>query len=279
MTPALIALVALEGCASPEPDPDTCDNVQDTEVFVMDRLMLAREVDGVVAGFNLDGEDDDDCGLGDFVDDEGTAGIDNAFTRLIPALETTEAAGVEDVVFEAINSGSLLLTAELEAVDDLQDDACVNMVVGQAEGEPRVGTNGTLLPGQTFDRHSSAPSASSEGLVIEGGRVTGTGMDLVLPIEILGTPLEFAMVGGALRLDVDPETGSATGVMGGSIDIDDLIDLVSDNGIAEEVAQVLTGLLDVAADMDPDGDGECRHLSVAFEFSAVSVYYYDESAE
>ena len=269
----------LLACAQPEPELDTCENTQDTEVFIMDQLLLAREIDGVVAGFNLDGEEDDDCGLGDFVDEEGTTGIDNAFARLIPALETTEAAGVEAVVLEAINSGSLLLLAELEAVDDQQDDACVNMTIGQGQGEPRVGTDGFLLPGQTFDRHATAPSASSEGLVLEDGRVTGTDLDMALPIEILGTPLEFEMVDGALRLDIDPETGDATGIMGGSIDIDDLLDLVSDNGIDDEVAQVLTGLLDVAADMDPDGDGECRHLSVAFEFSAVPAYYYDESVE
>jgi hypothetical protein len=268
----------LLACAEPEPVVDTCDNPGDTTVYVMDRLLLAREVDGVVAGFNLDGQDFDSCGLGDYVDAEGTPGIDNAFTRLIPALETTEAAQVEDVVFEAINNGSLLLTAELEASDDLWDDGCVNLVVGQAEGEPRVGTHGSLLAGQTFDRHATAPSARADGVVVQDGRVLGTGMDLALPIEILGTPLEFTMIGGALQLDMDPETDTATGVMGGSINVDDLLDLVSDNGIADEVAEVLTGLLDVAADMDPDGDGECRHLSVAFEFTAVNAYFYEESA-
>ncbi len=276
MSPLIATLLA---CAQPEPDPDTCENLGDTHVLVMDRLLLARQEDGVVEGFNLDGEDDDDCGLGDFVDSEGTTGIDNAFSRLIPALETTEAAGVEDVVFEAINNGSLLLMIELAAVDDLEQDPCVEMTVGQGQGEPRVGTNGSLLPGQTFDRHATAPTASASGLGVEDGRVMGSGLDLALPIEILGTPLEFEMVDGALRVDIDPGTGGATGVMGGSIDIDDLLDLVSDNGIAEEVAQVLTGLLDAAADMDPDGDGECRHLSVAFEFSAVTAYFYEDEPE
>lgn len=267
----MIAL--LLACAAPEPEVDTCDNVEDTRVGMMSTITVAR-MDGQYAnGFDLDGQigDDSDCGIGDFIDDEGVEGIDNAFARLMPALETTEAAALEEIVQEAINNGVFVLTYEIEGYDDGTDDECVNVGVVRATGEPMIGTHGLPLSGQTFDRYGDATWA--EGTSIIDGRVEGRPLDFRFPLEILGADILLNMNQGAVRVDLN-EDGSATGMMGGAVPIDDILTVLNEENVDPEVAETVGDLMELAADMDVDGDGECRDLSLAFEFEAVNAFFY-----
>jgi len=268
-------ILLLLACTGPAEDTAaTCDNVEDTRVGLLRTITVAR-MDGQYAnGFDLDGQvgDDDDCGIGDFVDDEGVEGIDNAFSRLMPALETTEAAALEEIVQEAINTGVFELAYEIEDYDDGVDDACVNLGMIRAEGEPMLGTDGLPLSGQTFDRWGIEDWAA--GTAIVEGRVHGAGMEFHLPISILGADIELNMYKAQLRVDL-AEDGSATGMMGGAVPIDDILSVLNEENVDPEVAATVTDLMELAADMDVDGDGECRDLSLAFEFQAVNAFFFD----
>jgi len=266
--------VLLLACNPPEEPGPSCDNVGDTRVGLLRTITVAR-MDGQYAnGFDLDGKvgDDDDCGIGDFVDDEGTQGIDNAFSRLMPALETTEAAAFEEVIQEAINNGVFELAYEIEAYDDGIDDACVNLGMVRAEGEPMIGTDGLPLSGQTFDRYGT--EAWHDGTEIVDGRAWGGAMQFHLPIQILGADIDLNMNAAQLRVDL-AEDGSATGMMGGAVPIDEILVLLTENGIDPEVAATVTDLMELAADMDVNGDGDCRDLSIALEFEAVSAFFFE----
>mgnify|MGYP001322758305 CR=1 FL=1 len=70
------------------------------------------------------GSGTDGCGRADFTSPDGVPGIDNAFARLRPALDLTEASALELIIQEAINSGGLLATVQLDGLHHPTDDAC-----------------------------------------------------------------------------------------------------------------------------------------------------------
>ena len=131
----LVMLGMLLGCKGSGGDTgaslDECDPTE-TRVGVMTSITFAGvEEDGSALGFDLDGHttaagDGQGCGKPDFLDPEGNEGIDNAFARLLPAIEATEAVAVTDIVTNLIKSGELLLLVELESLDSDIDDSCVN---------------------------------------------------------------------------------------------------------------------------------------------------------
>jgi hypothetical protein len=269
-----------DSAAGDSAEPETCDDLSDTEVVVISSLLFSRADEaGVCAGFDLDGlttaaGDEPGCRIPDYTSPEGLPGVDNAFARLIPALELTEARAVEGLIAAAIESGELLLAIELEDVDSPTDDGCVNLNVLRATGEPMIGTDDTMLPGQTFDRDASLPGSRVEGLRIEGGSFEAGPLDLTLPIQVLDASLEFHMTQGRVHGTIDPETGAMTGYFGGSVDWAYLADVAASQGVDPTVAALLENLLSANADMDLDGDGACGEISVTFVFEAVPAYFF-----
>jgi len=150
---ALVPLCALAAGCEPEPvDAGTCAVEDAPQLLVVRTLRFAIADDaGVSEGFDLDGlstvdKGDDGCGIGDYVDPDGVPGIDNAFSRLVPAMNSTEAKieVIEGLVQSAIDSGELLITLELGGVDSWADDDCVAGAVGQAVGTPMLGSIGRV---------------------------------------------------------------------------------------------------------------------------------------
>ena len=113
-------LAMLLGCSSDSSKEintaKTCSAAEGGETItaVVNTLTYARQVDGIANGFNLDGvisdtSDETGCFKPDLVGPDGTQGVDNAFSALIPALESTEAVALETLIQTSINSGELLL--------------------------------------------------------------------------------------------------------------------------------------------------------------------------
>jgi hypothetical protein len=46
------------------------------------------------------------------------------------------------------------------------------------------------------------------------------------------------------------------------------------DGVGNEVIDLLDSILGINADLMPDEGGVCQRLSVAFEFEAVSAYFF-----
>lgn len=277
----MIALLPwLLGCGD---DPDhhprdagTCDAGGDLDhAVVIDALLFGRELeDGVSDGFDLDGTTDAVCGIPDFAGPDGGEGIDNAFAYLLPALELTEAAAVESLVQAAIDSGALLVTFELEGLDDLVNDDCVDLVVGRAAGVPMVGTDGQLLPGQTLDRDPAIPPVRIEDVAVVDGTFEAP-FSITLPVTIFEVDLEFTLLDGRIRGTIDPD-GTVHGVFGGGVDIDYLLSIALEENVDSDLHDILAALLGTWSDLAPDGTGTCTQVSITFAYTTTALFFFED---
>lgn len=312
LAPVLLAagLVACTGDDSgsvslgPGADAKSCDNADDSVAFVMSAIDFARVEDGVSWGFDLDGYDSaagdpDGCNKPDLTDPNGNTGIDNAFAGLLPALEATEAVAITGILQDSIAAGDLLLMMELRGVDDLENDDCVSMSFGPALGTPLIGNDGYMLDGQSFARDESEDQVLVENLEIVDGVVQMAGVEFTLELQVLAATFAITVSDASIQLHTTPaeryidpsavtstdtgEPGEAdlgdnivyTGFFGGGFSIDYMLGVLNDNALDQGLKDLINQALPLSADLKND-DGECRNMSVTFEFESTSAYYFDE---
>ncbi|MDG1484188.1 MAG: hypothetical protein P8R54_31645 [Myxococcota bacterium] len=272
-------LLFLLACTPPADDSGlytaTCDGSAPSVVGVMTAMRFVRAEGNISAGYNLDGEVTDEgdswgCGIGDYTDAEGNAGIDNAFARLIPAMEATEAVAVEGLIQDAIDSGELLLMFELHDLDDRADDGCVGITLQEGAGDPLLGTDGAILPDQTFSRDTASFSASVSDVALSGGRMDAGPMDVLLPATVLGVDVLFDIREARVRIEPQ-EDGTFTGFLSGGTPIDYIIQIAQKENVDETLAALLESLLTTTADLGE----QCEDISLTIEFEAVPAYFVD----
>ena len=258
-------------------DAAVCGDPEDTQAFVVTSMSFTREQsDGVIAGFDLDGVDSasgdaEGCGHADYSSPSGASGIDNAFAPLVDVLESIGAGAVEGLIEDAINSGELLLLLELEAVDDVRDDACVDMGVYRGQGIPLLDTNGDIQMDQTIALDPAQPSSFAQGGRISAGTFEINGVQVFLPVQILDEFFEFDMVGGGVRLAWQ-EDGTVAGELAGGVAVSAIagqIGAIDDIGGLQDV---VPPLLEQAADLWPDETGTCTHISIGFDITARPAF-------
>lgn len=282
----LAALSLLAACAGGEPESSLpphlleCTGTLDTRVGVVTSLSFARVEDGVSAGFDLDGHtseagDDEGCGIPDLVGPKGEPGIDNAFARLLPALESTEAAAVEPLIQQSIRDGVLLLLIELEDYDDPLDDVCVDFTVLQGLGEPFVSAAGEIVSGQTFDRDPNANPSTVEAVSLQDGALQAGPLTLVLPFTVFDVALEIQVSGAIFGLTLSPD-GHFEGLFGGGLDVDYLLRIAQEENVDPDLYDTLEPLLRAASDLDLDGDGDCSQISITFNVEGELAFLFPE---
>jgi len=285
-------LLWLLACA-PAPDSEPACGGDKTNVFVISQLSFSREVsDGVSAGFDLDGAttaagDETGCGLQDYTDPDGTPGIDNQFARVLPVLETTEAQALEPLIQAAVDDGSLLITLELGHVDtDIStsggsagsvvgtSDSCVDFALARATGTPSIGTDGRMEWYQTLAREPNSARSEAGQVVLEDGRLQAQGLEVTIPVTILGHELLVTVLSGSLRFDVQPD-GSVAGYLAGGLDQSQLLSIAETDNIDSEVTDLVSSLLDYNVDLAPDDAGTCQQLSITLKFVAIPVFLFE----
>jgi hypothetical protein len=272
-------LVCVPGCASPEKDSAerveadiACDEVSKTQVAIITEMRFARIDDaGVTWGANLD-ESTLGCGVDDYVDPEGGTGIDNSFGTLIPILELTEAAAIEVYIQDLINRGEVLIMLEMEDIDDLQDDSCVNVNLLRGLGEPTVGTDRIIESGQTFDRNMNLPQSRTEAQELQGGTLLASPLQVELPFNIFDIALDFTLHSSTLRFNQGVD-GHHQGYIAGGLYINEIIDFVSGRDDID-IGDLVIDLVESRADLWPDDTGQCQGISVVFEFEAKPAFFY-----
>jgi hypothetical protein len=95
-----------------------------------------------------------------------------------------------------------------------------------------------------------------------------------MPINIFSVELNLQLKDGALRVEL-AEDGSMSGFVAGGVDINSILDIVNNNAVGDEVKELLDGMLRASADLDPDGDGTCDHISTTLEFNATPAFLYE----
>lgn len=261
-------------------EPGQCDAIGPTQVALIHQLTFARaSEDGVSHGFDLDGQDSRagdsaGCFIADYVSPDGDPGIDNAFARLMPALELTEAQAVEPLIQETINSGQLLLFFELEDLDDPRSDPCVNLTLLRGKGAPVVG-NDRIVSGQTFERDAETFSSRVEGVRLEDGTLVAGPLTLELPVTVFAVDLLFVLQDAMVRLDLR-EDGAYWGYLAGGLALEDILAVAREENVDPDLAGILEGLLALNADLAPNDAGECTQISVTLEFAGVSAFFFED---
>ncbi len=287
----LAVLLAMFGCTDAPPAGDsgvpadvvqaTCGPEGGTQHWAIDSLAFAR-IDGDVSeGFDLDGVvsttgGSSGCGIADLTGPDGTEGVDNAFGRLLPVLDNTEFIAAEGLIAASIANGELLLIPELAGLDDPTADDCVQMALRRGSEAPMMGTDGSLLAGQTLDLDPDFDDQVFTERPVVDGRVEGRPMTVALPLQILNADLVFELRDGALRYDL-LDDGALHGAMAGGIETAAIRTMVETEGVNDELRGLVDSLLDSVADLAPDAAGQCQQISVVLEFTAVPVHVFDDA--
>ena len=154
----------------------TCGVEQEHVAVVVSMDFARRDDNGKANGFDLDNHetelgDSDGCGIGDISAPDGRTGIDNAFSGLLPALEATQAVAINGLIEDSLRNGELIIMLELSYIDDLENDMCVDFGLWRGEGIPMIGTDGSVLDGQSFARSDLQPGIVPSISIAEGSFV------------------------------------------------------------------------------------------------------------
>ncbi|MAA79725.1 MAG: hypothetical protein CL916_10735 [Deltaproteobacteria bacterium] len=268
-------------CTQEQPtdyDQSTCGTPNEQVAVITSMDFARRDDDGAALGFNLDNHetdfgDNEGCGLQDISAPDGSSGIDNAFSGLLPALEATQAVAINGLIEDSLRNGELILLLELSYINDLENDTCMNFGLWRGEGTPMIGTDGSVLDGQSFSRSTLDPGLV-ETIPLSNSSFIAGPFDYTLPVQVLDVFVSFTMqeayLSGNIRSD-----GSIYGYFGGSVALDDF-KAITELGDIGNVGELLDTLLAQASDMDIDGDGECDAISLVFTFDSVQSFFIEE---
>jgi hypothetical protein len=273
---AALVLPVVSACGSHSDDPilGPAD-----ELAVLREMSFVREEDGISDAFDLDGITSDEnesqgCYHADVLGPDGEQGIDNAFANVLPALEIAGGAAIEPLIQASINDGRLLLMIGLDDIEDRQNDDCVRLRLSRGSGQPAVGGDGLILPGQTFDPDPERGESVVDCATIEDGVLRGSPFSLRLELNIFDEYIDLTMLDSVMELQLLPEYGYV-GRMGGGVSVQEVKDNVATlDGIGDEIPAMMDSILDINADLAPDSFGNCTQMSVAFYFTAAAAFYF-----
>jgi hypothetical protein len=279
LSAALAAGVFLAGCGPQEAEAvDSC-TTGETYAGIITKLGFARAISADASpGFDLDsrvsdGSDYLSCGKKDFKDPEGREGVDNQVAILLPEVEKLVGNAVDGLIQGSINDGQLVILYEMENVEDLTNDACVNFGVSiGVKKRPTLGTDGVIEAYQTFELDPQAERSHVTGGRIENGVLSAGPFLLSIPIAIFDVAFVLHVRGSHFRFAIDEE-GMSHGHMGGGVVPQELLDGVADgDGLGDILPQIKVALeanTDLAYD---DETGKCGELSATLEFSGAPAF-------
>jgi hypothetical protein len=273
------ASVALIGCG---PEGPTADEISCTtgkkHVNVLTSLAFTIAENDVAPGFDLDGrvstaDDSLSCGKADFVDPEGRKGIDNRLASLIPVVKAQVGDAVDGLVQGAIDDGELVILTEVQNVDDMMNDACVNVAVHiGVKKRPSLGTDGIIEAYQTFDPDPSVSASYVAKASINNGVLATGSFPLSVPIAIFDVSFTIHMESAQLRFSIDEE-GKTHGFLGGGILPQELLDGVSEGAGVNQYLPAIKVAMEANTDMAYNDDtGKCERFSGALEFTGTPAF-------
>jgi hypothetical protein len=241
------------------PPPETADRPiggerPRTTVYIA-RQFIFEEIDddGVSAGFNLDahvtsGGGEAGCGQPDFIDPDGTEGIDNQFGTLLPIIASLGGAALPTLVQSAINEGDLLLLVTFDNVDDWMNDDNITITISRGVGDPIIGADGMLTSWQTFGQDAAEPiNVVADGRIVDGVLTAGPA-SLDLPVFVFTFRFDVTLHGSMIRGQMSPE-GPLDLLTGGSITLDNVMDIARTDGIQAIIPATIESLGPQLTDM------------------------------
>jgi len=244
----------------------TCTSGKVQDAVVTKMKFVEQPAPGVSPGFNLDdrvspSQDEATCGIKDLKDPDGREGIDNQLSVLVPVINRETNNALDGLLQGAINNGMLLVGFTFKHLESRKDDDCVDVEIRHLKGTPAVGSDGILDANQTFDTVKGDPVSIVRGTV-RGGVVEAGPFEAALPVKILDANFILKIHRARVRITLRDD-GTLSGLLGGGIAKQDILDNLLPLGIGENLKKVLPGTLDTIADLDRDEMGKCRQFSSA----------------
>lgn len=269
-----------DGPVMPDPGPVDACSMGETRSFLISTLSFTREdpKTHLAAGFDLDGirsdgKDAESCFKMDFVSPDGETGIDNQLAGLIPDVDALAGGGVDTMMQGAINNGDLLILMDVEGVDDIENDPCVNVTVRSVKGRPMLGTDGIVEAYQTFDPDPKSEVSHGQNGKIEDGVLSVGPFELTIPIAIFDVAFKIHVHDAHIRFRVSGEDGiPKTGLLGGGCVPQEILDGVAPGAGVDQYIPLLTVVLNGSTDLAPDADGACQQLSATLQITTVEAF-------
>ncbi len=293
---ASVVALAIAGCGDSAEPPDEPNPPEDPPIALEGRCLggddptksitlLIDDYDivipeaGASLGVDLDGVDGSDetglgCGIDDLVGVDGTPGVDNALGPIwgtfIGILGEAMAQGLQQ---SAIFDGRVLMLLRLEGVDDYASDDCVDLRTLTGNGAPLIGTDGRLLPYQTFGIDSDrSTSFAHAGSIDEGtARVRAE----VVKVEANLGRYTFVAAFRDAVVEIALDEDGATGVLSGGLDTDFVVRAAQEEAQFSEASSLVDAipmLVEASADLAPDAAGKCTQISSVITFDAIPVF-------
>jgi len=259
------------------PMPLDCTGADDQCLFVASTLSIGVEdMNGNVPGFDIDGRisdatDDIGCNQEDWVSPEGVMGIDNQLASLAPTLEAALGEELQPTIDGAIADGSIIILMDLKGVESTNDDTVtMDLALGSVPGGGTPMLSGTALAaGQTFTIDETYVSDAA-------GAINGGVLDIqidTLPLAIPfdeTTTIALTIRSARVQATVTAAPELNNGLIGGSLNIDELVTTVEEVAPDIDPALIQTTLEGVA-DLNADSDGICQNVSVGITFEGVEA--------
>ena len=266
----LLGLLACQPTEGPAP-------AEEPTVTLFSVVGFEPIIDGTSRGFDLDGAatsagEPTGCGRPDFTTPDGVPGVDNAFGPLLPVIASLGGEALQSLVQNSVLSGELLLLVELDDLDATPVGTCTTGRIVRGDGLPFLGTDGQILPFQTFSVHPDFPSAELTCAEPQSdGSLLVDGVELRLPLQVFDETIDLTMTGG--RMSLTPTDTGWSGLVGGGVSVDELAaNVFGFDAIPEELETGVVAAARLAADLNPDDTGVCQHLSVTLAFDAVPAF-------
>lgn len=284
---ARLLLLLAGACGPADEDVADTDVAPNEEPMVMlaSRVGFIASGDGTSEGFDLDGRVSDgsapaDCGRTDLVAPDGTPGIDNAFGGLLPIIASLGGAALPDLVQNSVLSGELLILVEMSRYATAVPGECFPARVVRGAGAPALGTDGSILPYQTFEIDPEQDVSELPCVQLqEDGSFVADGLELRLKMRVFDESIDLTAGNG--RIQVFPVGDDQwRGLIGGGVKVSEITtNVLGFDAIPETLEQGVVSAVELNADLAPGPDGACTEVSVTLDFDAVPAFLFtDEPA-
>jgi len=281
-----LAVLASTGCfGSPTPPPRCVDHgpvsasgamLVSERLILLDHLTFAEQASlGITDGLDLDHRVSDDtdalsCFQADFTSPTGALGIDNQFTSILPQLS--------DIV------GTDLTATQLGA-SDLSEGLPVISLVEWSDGSVEASfVSAATTSGSPVRRDAAGTAVPLQSLCVQRGsaqtfyRASPDGAQPPLTIAALALPLRLAndhgvpleVVAATADVRVELGSGAAPGMVAGAISVDELMRITRLLGLGR-LDDLVRGIYETAADLEPDAMGMCQGVSFGMVGDAAEM--------
>ena len=168
-----------------------------------------------------------------------------------------------------------MLIVEVAGLDDPKDDDCVEVGFLRGTGIPALGSDGLLLPDQTYELDPEVGEPVRAQGAIEGGVLEVRDLGFLLPVVVFDFEIALDLHDAALQV-VFAEDGTAELMLGAGFAWEPLLEELLTTPIDQVLVDALPLLLGGMADLSPDEAGACRELSVVMQMGAAGAFVFDD---